>query len=112
MSQLFSVNINKNKNITTINCNGDIDLTNIQTLQNTFTNINKEEKTILNLTNVSFIDSAGLGIIAKHAKLYKQSNNPLQVDCLENTIHKVFKLSNLDNHILVLNVVEGEYAKS
>ena len=106
MNQDFSVNIEKNKECTTILCNGDIDLNSIQPLQKMFSSIQKNEKTILNLTNATFIDSAGLGIIAKHAKIYKENNNPLQINCLENYVYKVFKLSNLEDTILNISITK------
>ena len=61
----------------------------------------KEKKVVLDLTNVSRVDSTGVGIIMMVCGLLKQSGGELRLAGAKGLVEDVLKLTNVHNMIAV-----------
>lgn len=93
----FSINIDYSKNIPCINIQGEIDIYTCSDLRETLQKVYEEKKGdfLLNLENVQYIDSTGLGTIAHTAQKLEEFNNIIYVVCTKPQIKKIFEVSGL-----------------
>jgi len=94
----FDVQVAKEKNIPIIRVKGEIDIYTCPKLNEALSDsINAGNKgIILNLENISYIDSTGLGAIAQSARALNATNGQLYIVCNQPQIRKIFEVSGLD----------------
>ena len=104
----FSVDFDSNQNLPILNIKGEIDIHTCPKLQDSlkeFTNNNTH--IILNLQNIHYIDSTGLGTIAYTAKEVDKNNHKVIVICNKPQIKKIFEVSGLlSKNIELLDTLE------
>lgn len=77
---------------------GEIDLNNIQTLEKALKEAGKENKNIIiDMDDVRFIDSTGIGLLVKTYKTLKQVERTLTVRNAKGNVRKVFKITCLED---------------
>jgi len=93
----FSVEMNEVNGIPIIKINGEIDVYNAPRLNEFFRSFADKNHTliVLNLDNVQYIDSTGLGTIAQAAYAIAQKNGRIHVICTRPSIKKIFEVSGL-----------------
>ena len=101
MSYEFSYKIIKKNNTHVLMVSGDLDVYTIDKLQLALNDISNSGNAFsIDLNNVQFIDSSGLGVIARCAKNVSSTGEKLTVQCNQPQVCRLFDLSNLtDNHI-------------
>jgi anti-sigma B factor antagonist len=94
----FSVEIEEKQNIPIIHVNGEIDIYTCPELRNTLTELieNGSRNLILDLENIKYIDSTGLGTIAHMARSIESDNGQVIVISTNNQIKKIFQVSGLE----------------
>lgn len=93
----FSVEFDSNQSFPTLVVNGEIDIHTCPKLQESLKSFISENNSniILNLQNIHYIDSTGLGTIAHTAKEIDKDNNKVIVICDKPQIKKIFEVSGL-----------------
>ena len=94
----FSVEIEEKNNIPIIHVKGEIDVYTCPQLRTLLTDLVQKGQVllILNLENIQYIDSTGLGTIAHTARTIENSNGKVCVVCTKNQIKKIFEVSGLE----------------
>ena len=100
----FSLEIEEQQQGPTLHLKGELDLHSCEELNDTLKNIVEQEKeTItLNMTDVQYIDSTGLGTLAKNAKQLEPINGRLILYDCQPRIKKLIKISGLDKKNIIL----------
>ncbi|WP_430809622.1 MULTISPECIES: STAS domain-containing protein [unclassified Carboxylicivirga] len=62
-------------------------------------------KMVLNLSNINFIDSSGIGTLISALKTARQNNGSFQLCCIKPDVLSLLKLMKLDN---VFDIFESE----
>mgnify|MGYP001212558177 CR=1 FL=1 len=93
----FSINIDYSKDIACINIQGEIDIYTCSNLRENLQKVEEEKPGdfILNLDQVQYIDSTGLGTIAHTAQKLEDKNNVIYIICTKPQIKKIFEVSGL-----------------
>ena len=93
----FSINVDKSHGYPTIFVRGEIDIYTCAQLREMFANLLEEysSKFILNLDEVEYIDSTGLGTIAHAARKLEENSGQIYVICKKLQIKKIFEVSGL-----------------
>jgi anti-sigma B factor antagonist len=100
----FSVEIDKKNSLPIIRVKGEIDVYTCTQLNTTIQTVIQEGATtlILNLENIQYIDSTGLGTIAHAAREVQQSEGKILVVCPKPQVRKIFEISGLTSKNIVL----------
>ena len=95
----FSLEVNESEVAPIIRVKGEIDVYTCPKLNKTLRNYIEEKgkkNLILNLENIQYIDSTGLGIIAHSARSLDQQDGKIQIVCTKPQVIKIFEVSGLD----------------
>lgn len=94
-------NIVKTSNLLIIELIGEIDMSNAETVKNTIKEHCTDEykKILLDLSEITYIDSSGLGCIVAAKKYIAEQKGELKLCCLSEDIRSVFELIGLDSII-------------
>ena len=90
----FSIDVDKTQDPPTIFVRGEIDVYTCVELRETFALLLTEysDKIILNLENVEYIDSTGLGTIAHAAQNLNETSGSIVIICQKPQIKKIFQV--------------------
>lgn len=93
----FNLKVEEENNIPTIHLKGELDIHSSQSLDQTIQAlVNKHAtKIILNMQDIQYMDSTGLGTIAKNAKKLSESNGEMIISGSQPRIKQVFEFSGL-----------------
>ena len=93
----FSIDVEDKQEIPTINVRGEIDIYTCGELRKAINStLDKGNHTfVLNLKNIQYIDSTGLGAIAHSAQQVEENNGEINVVCAKPQIKKIFEVSGL-----------------
>ncbi len=76
---------------------GEIDLNTVDILENAINQaLEKKKDLIIDMTDVKFIDSTGIGLLVQTYKKLKQDNNTITVLNARENVRKVFKITCLE----------------
>ncbi len=76
---------------------GEIDLNTVDILENAINQaLEKKKNLIIDMTDVKFIDSTGIGLLVQTYKKLKQDNNTITVLNARENVRKVFKITCLE----------------
>ncbi len=94
----FSLEIEQKNNIPIIHVSGEIDVYTCPQLRSKLAELvkNGQRSLILNLENIQYIDSTGLGTIAHTARSIETENGRVCIVCTKNQIKKIFEVSGLE----------------
>ncbi len=109
----FSVEIEEKNNIPIVNVSGEIDVYTCPQLRATLAGLidKGQHSIILNLENIQYIDSTGLGTIAHTARTLEPNNGMVYVICSKNQIKKIFEVSGLEKKNIRLCADESSALK-
>jgi anti-sigma B factor antagonist len=94
--QELNLETTKNPEETIVRCTGKITSSSSALLQSTVRNLIPETKcVVLDLTNVSYMDSSGLGAVAGLYFSAKRQNSRLKLINLNQRLKELFRLTNL-----------------
>ncbi|ADC49895.1 MULTISPECIES: STAS domain-containing protein [Alkalihalophilus] len=91
---------------------GEIDAYTAPKLRSTLTPLAEQgsNKIIVDLTNVQYIDSTGLGIFVGILKLTDSKDSSLVLTGLSERVHRLFTITGLDE-VIQIEPIKGEEAK-
>ncbi len=92
------INKTKQKDIIICNVNGDIDINSSPDIRKTFDDLTKiqEKKIIINLKEVSYIDSSGLATLVEVLKKTKNYGGRLRLSNLADKVKGLFEITKLE----------------
>ena len=95
----MNIKINENNNIITAIISGEIELFTIREFESKLMEIShSNDKDIeLDLSNVDYIASSGLGVLFSLMKLQKNKGKSLIINKISSKVLEVFKLSSISN---------------
>jgi len=101
---LYSRSINK---ITIIDIVGEVNIYNATNIKELVLKKveNGENKIIINLERVNYIDSSGIGTLISCNSILSQKKGALIIENVNESIKKIFKLTQLDS---ILNIASNE----
>lgn len=92
--------INRNKQVDVIVCsiNGDIDINSSPDVRKTFTELtqDKEKKIVVNLKDVSYVDSSGLATLVEALKKTKNYGGKIKLSNLTDKVKGLFEITKLE----------------
>lgn len=101
----FSVDIREEKQTPIIKINGEIDVYNAPRLSEYLKETLESGQVsilVINMENVQYIDSTGLGTVAQIAHTLSQKNGKIHVVCTRPSIKKIFEVSGLIRKNIIL----------
>lgn len=103
----MELNSRKLSNITIIDIIGEIDLYNSNNIKDLILKKieNGENKIIINLERVNYIDSSGIGTLISCNSILMKKRGGLVIENVNDSIKKIFKLTQLD---AILKVASNE----
>ncbi len=102
----FDLKIEETNDTPTIYLKGELDIHNSNALDETFQKLRNRNKIILNMKEMQYIDSTGLGTIAKNAKLLAETNGEIIIHDSPARVRKIFEVSGL--HKKNIKLVDSE----
>lgn len=107
----FSANVEKKEHLVVFVMHGDLDVHGSQTLRNIFiSNIeDKDAFIVLDMGDVPYINSAGLGVFVAFAKHVQIRNGQLMLLNPQEKVQRVIKIANLDIHLLAINSMDDAH---
>ena len=106
----FSVEIEDKYQVPTILVQGEIDVYTCPQLRSTLADIVEKgnDSFILNLENIHYIDSTGLGTIAHTAQNVSSNEGHIHIICNKPQIKKIFEVSGLEKKNITLYETEAD----
>lgn len=113
MIQNIEVEITEKEKKQTLVVKGEVDIHTCPTLKEKLDIISeKKQSFILDLENISYIDSTGLGTIAYTARSLEETKEKIHIVCNKPQIIKIFKVSGLEKKNITLNSSFSEINKN
>ena len=103
----------KNDNIFIVKLSGEVDLYNANKLKdNIFTHLRNStaRKVIINLDEVTYIDSTGIGTLISVKQMISGANGELRLIHVTNSVKKIFELTKLNMLFKILDDEEAAIA--
>ena len=93
----MDIEIKENNGLVNITVNGDIEMMTIKTFKQKLFEIgqNVDKDIEIDLSNVDYIDSSGVGVLISLLKLQKKKGKALKIDKVSPKVLNVLKLSSL-----------------
>ncbi|RAP34499.1 anti-sigma B factor antagonist [Candidatus Marinamargulisbacteria bacterium SCGC AG-439-L15] len=97
----FKIDISEKNSTPIIQVRGEIDAYTTKELSESLSTAieDGDKAVILNLNDVNFIDSVGLGVIASKAEVLTEKGRALKVVCNNNSVKRIFDIAGLDTVI-------------
>lgn len=113
----MEINITKEKNAVIVNLSGEFTITNIKNFQDIvfpLFNENDTEAIILDMTNIRFIDSSGIGKLVQSLNIVKNKGKQFLLTNVSDIILNNFKTVKLDTFfkILPFSEIKKKYINS
>jgi len=95
----MDIEIKENDNIVSIIVNGDIEMMTIKTFKQKLFEVgqNIDKDIEIDLSNVDYIDSSGVGVLISLLKLQKKKDKDLTISKVSSKVLNVLKLSSLSD---------------
>lgn len=101
------VEVSYKEDIKIIKVNGQIDFENYMEFKNILlSNAQENEKVVLDLAELSYINSMGLSALVNFYSITKKEKGNLKMCCLNDNISKLFRITKLDKVIDICNTLE------
>ena len=99
MKQTFTVNVDTIQNTHLVKISGEVDVHSCSSLSETLESVveSAQQNIVLDLEDINYLDSSGLGTIAYSAKLLSDKNYDMMIVCAKPQIKKIFELSGLSS---------------
>ncbi len=94
-------------NITTINLWGTLDASTAPTLRNFKSDAQPASPIVINMADVDFLDSSGLGALVGFAKEKRGAGGDVLLACMNNKVRKVFEITQVYRLFAIYDDVEA-----
>ena len=103
----MEIKTRENNNIMIMDMEGKLDINCSMSIKECLNRAIMEQggKVLLNLSNVDFINSSGLGILVSALKILREEKGQLKFCCLQKYVRELFEISQLTN---VFSIYETE----
>ena len=101
-SDLVQITIAQHGATPLVELQGELDLSNAQLLRETLERVPLAKLVALDMTELTFIDSTGLGAIAQFGKRLRDAGGALYLVVTRPAIRKVLSITSLDKHFTVV----------
>eukprot|EP01047_Picozoa_sp_COSAG01_P000166 COSAG01_NODE_2_length_63927_cov_1357.611941_51_plen_114_part_00 len=110
----FSLETEEKKQGPLLHLKGELDLHSSNELNETLTTLAEQEtdNISLNMTDVQYIDSTGLGTLAKNAKKLEPFNGKITLYNCQPRIKKLIEISGLDKKNIFLKEIETQNSET
>lgn len=110
MNMNFSLKSSETEKRTVIVANGEIDAFSAPILKEKLLNetAKKDREVIVDLKNVSYMDSTGLGVFISALKSAKEHESELTLMNLQIRVRRLFRITNLDTIFIIKSTLRGE----
>lgn len=110
MNMNFSLKTSESGKRTVIVANGEIDAYSAPILKEKLLRetIKKDHEVIVDLKNVSYMDSTGLGVFISGLKSAKEHESNLTLMNLQTRVRRLFRITNLDSIFTIKSTLRGE----
>ncbi len=104
----FSATVKREESLVIFKMQGDLDVNGAPALRNVFiANIDDKDSFIAcDMSDVSYINSAGLGVFVGIHKHTKDREGQLMILTPQKTVKRVFKIASLDLHIMFIDSLD------
>lgn len=86
---------------------GELDMSNVHLLKDTFAGLNGgPDFAIVDMTNLTFIDSAGLNAIAVYGRRALNRGIPLYIVGTRPSVRRLFAITRLDEHFALVDTLD------
>ncbi|MDH5716516.1 MAG: STAS domain-containing protein [Spirochaetia bacterium] len=101
----MEIKVHENKNYIVIQIFGSLDIYTSLELKSSFDNLDivKDNSVVLDMSNVNYIDSSGIGTLIKITNTIKGSDARLYITGAKPLIEKVFKVAGLSGYFNMLS---------
>lgn len=108
MGHDFTIDIQPESSAPVVRITGEVDVHSCPKLNDTLTELinNGNQDIILNLDNVHYIDSTGLGSIAHAARQVENDQGKILIVCTKPQVKKIFEISGLEKKNISLHDTE------
>lgn len=108
----MQINKTRQQDIIICNVNGDIDINSSPNIRKTFDELttSKEKKIIINLKDVSYIDSSGLATLVEMLKKAKGYGGRLKLSNLADKVKSLFEITKLEKIFEIYHTAEQAIA--
>lgn len=107
----LTVDVTNKESTVIVSLAGEIDAYTAPKLKEAILPLTKEENQLVevNLEQVSYMDSTGLGVFISALKSTKEYNSQLKLVQLQDRVSRLFKITGLTDVIDIDNTVQGGY---
>jgi len=108
----MQINKTKQEDVTICHINGDIDINSSPDIKKTFDELTKseEKKIVVNLEEVSYIDSSGLATLVEVLKKTKSYGGGLKLSNLADKVKGLFEITKLEKLFQIYDTTEQAIA--
>ena len=94
----MEIEIRERGDVVIMDISGEVDLYNAPDIKNKITTLidGGKRNILINLTNVSYIDSSGIGVLISSLSRLKKVGGALKIMGVHGSVKKVFELTKLD----------------
>ncbi len=85
---------------------GELDMSNVQHLKNVFAQLDGAGPLVIDLSDLTFVDSAGLNAIAIHGRRLIETDVPLHIVVTRPAIRKLFAVTRLDQYFTLVDSLD------
>jgi anti-sigma B factor antagonist len=109
----MELKIRKSEEIYVIDVQGELDLYNAYKLKELLTKMleNKIERFVINLDEVEYIDSSGIGVLIYISSTVKKSNLKLAITNIHGSVQKVMELTKLTDYFPITATLDEAMKK-
>lgn len=96
---IMNIDVTEDESVVTITVNGDIEMMTIKSFKQKLFEVGQDmDKDIeIDLSNVDYIDSSGVGVLISLLKLQKKKGRNLMINRVSSKVMNVLKLSSLSD---------------
>lgn len=103
---LVKIDLSRRGTAPLIAVQGELDLSNTPLFRDVLNNIESAPLVILDLSELTFIDSTGIGAIAQFGKRIRDAGGALHVVAKHTAVRKVLSITSLDQHFPVVDSLD------
>ncbi|MFD1415161.1 STAS domain-containing protein [Oceanobacillus jeddahense] len=105
----LSVNVQEESNVTVLEVSGEIDAYTAPELKESLMPLIKESdnEVEVDLENVQYMDSTGLGVFVSALKASKESGSHFSVKNVQGRVYRIFEITGLDEIIDIKAAIRG-----
>lgn len=104
----LSIDVTKNDGVASVMLGGEVDAFTAPQLKETLLPLTKEQDVVeVNLQDVNYMDSTGLGVFISALKATKENDSTLRLVHMQDRVYRLFKITGLTEIMNIDSTVQG-----